>query len=684
MTLAMTRSRLSTAGCVVVGFVGVVWWWSLDRSHDAHDASPEMAGGGASDRANDEGATDHTRTGVVASMAGRYTLRAEVSFEVLAGAVGGLPNKTRMVATGELVLGPAPSATGWLAGRLDGVTITGDEALASRAGLHVDAPNPGIDAPFLVAVDDQGAVAERRFDPRTPAGARNIVGSLLSAVQVVRPSAGVSARWSVDEPGLDGPVRADYEDLGGGRLSKSWRQALGSGGASPADDSPPPAASTVGRAEISRDARGRLQEVAYTLHLRGDLALSDDVPLELSTQATATLSRQHDADMAWATGLVPGALVGDVDLDEAADTGGEQRVPQPSGRHPLAIIEASEAAHLAGDHAARREAMRDLAATLRADAGAIGAITGRLGTAGVDGNELRTLVEALAVARTPQTLEAMATMLEDSETPATARHSLAVGAALMDSPPAGLIDVLIALSRGPLDDVGTAALLGLGLQSNARWTGPQSARVRADLLARAEGALIAADDGDGASSQPPPSGVPTPAAPTLPGHVAKWLDALGNAGGEEVWPLIEPYLEHGNEWVRRAAAGALTYVPGPAPRMALANVIAGDPSPWVRRRAVRTAGNLPQFAFEDALIRALRDDDDSGVRLECARVLSVWGVESPGLFPIIAAAAEREPEAATRQMMEQLQLEVVWKPGEDEPPAGAAWSWQPPSPQVAP
>lgn len=338
-----------------------------------------------------------------------------------------------------------------------------------------------------------------------------------------------------------------------------------------------------------------------------------------------------------------------------------KRLPDPAGQTTSALLAASEAAYAAKDLTARRQAMKQLAAAVKSDPAALAEVDARLRTPGVDGNELRTLVEALTLADSPAAWDAMKGLLTDVDAPELARHSVAVAAGFSASPPDALIDTLTALSAGRLDEVGTAALLGLGIQGNRERGGPHVERVRDALLARAEVTLEAAHPRTAPAVAP---GVASPAPEAEPVRVSAWLDALGNLGGPDVWPLIQPYLHDDEEWIRHSAVGALYYIALPEARQALAERILNDPSPYVRRAAVRTAANHPQQVFEAAIIRALQEDDKAIVRLEAATALAAWGIDTPALYPIIARAAERENDPAARRMMTELQPEDLTDPAD--------------------
>jgi HEAT repeat protein len=568
----------------------------------------------------------------------------------------GLPAESRMSITAKFELVPmafADSDDGWMAGRLLDVAMTGDKDLFDRASLPLDTLAAALETPFMVRFDATGAAVDRRYSNDMPVGARNVVGSVLTGLQVVLPDDVdvVAGQWQAPEEGLDGPFTARYSQRSA-RVDKTWTRVValdgraldGAGGLTTQGE----VAWTFGAGTTVAE-RGTLKVV-----LSGDASPAAELPMKIESETTAALVKQGIMSGAWAFALRPDMFPGRdgvADLEYKASITADP-LPAPSGRSPAEIVAASGAAHEAGDSQARRSAMLDLAATIRHDPKTLVAVEGQL-RGDVDGDGLRTLVEALTHANTPESLGLMNDVLKDEDAPALSRHSLALAAGTMGEPTSELVQTLMALSREPLDMVATAALLGLGVQGNRQHAGPFTEDIRNDVIARAEAVLGNEDKLDPANPGAPP------AWDLEPGVIQAWLSAVGNLGGEEAWPLMAPYLKHPNEFVRHAAVAGLIYVPGRDVRMAVAEMIEIDPSHWVRRRAVQTAGNMPQSAFENIIIRTMREDDAPDVRLECARVLAVWGIENPGLYALIADAAQREPDKSTKKVMGQLQPHVI-------------------------
>lgn len=603
------------------------------------------------------------------TFAGRYRLVYGHTMRMLKGGEhAGLPPESQMSFNAELELAQAPEPhgrEGWLVGRLIEVVVSGDESLLKRAGLPkctAEDACDAIEAPFMVRFDQTGAAVERRYSESMPSGARNVLGSILTGLQVVVPedTKVVDGRWEATEEALDGPLTARYGIRSGG-LTKTWRRDIGANGWTL--DAPGKLVSE-GAAEwflsFSGDTQ-RLNRATLQVGLVGDVSMTEELALEFSSDTTATLVRVGEGVAVWAAEVSVAGLSGrDGAAEVEAKVASARALPAPSGRSPALILAESQRANESRDSQARRAAMLDLAATIRADEGALAYVEGQLrGETSADG--LRTMVEALASAGTEASLGTMNTLLADAEVPNYTRHSIAAMVAFMSEPTPELIATLTELSRQPLDSLSTAALNGLAIQGNLEHEHEQTAMIREDVLSRAKEVLAV----EPSASMPGEPAI-LPAADTDPALLQAWLQAVGNLGGPEAWPLIMPYMKHPNEWVRFSAVGGLIRVPGQEVRLAVAEMIEKDSSHWVRRRAVQTAGNMPQAAFESLIIRTMRSDEAANVRLECARVLAVWGFESPGLYPLIAEAALREPDRTTRKIMGQLQPELIGTPGVDD------------------
>jgi len=636
---------------VAVGLVGALIVGMIVATQGAPDAPDGRDAGPGEAALSGAGKSPSPSTGGDFRPAGRYRLEYGVVLRMMQGAEAmGLPAESRMTVAAELELADAMLGDGWVAGRMRAVVLGGDEGLLGRAGLVKDMPADGLSAPFMVRFDATGAAVERRYSAAMPEGVRNVVGSILTGLQIVRPADAkvVDGKWDAPEEGLDGAYTASYAARADG-VTKTWTRGFGEDGAAKRTLENPGKVVSLGTAMWVRAAEsGRLTKGSLEVELTADLSLGRGAAAKLGSETTATLVWLDVVSGEWASTMRPEALaardgVADIEARASAD----DPLPAPSGRSPAEIVFASAKANATMDSQGRLAAMRDLAATIRQDPGTTLAFIEERLRSDVDGDRLRTMVEALTVADTEESLGAMNAMLTDEEMPQTARHSLAIAAGMMDEPTPALVESLMAISRESLADnsVAYGALLGLAVQGNRQHAGPHTERIREDVLARADQIL-----------GPQELGAP-PRSDVEPQLLQAWLTAVGNLGGEEAWPLVEPYMRHPDQWVRLAAVGALAYVPGPEVRLAVAEMIEVDPSHWVRRQAVRMAGDMPQSAFEDLVIRTMRNDDAENVRLECARVLAVWGLESPGLYRLIAEAAEREPDRTTKKIMGQLQPE---------------------------
>jgi len=663
----MTKQHKVFMGAFVASSLLVGWLVSSATRDSGASSSGDGVDAATAKPRNLGGLTPEVRARQAAeALGGRYAVRFAVDLDVQSGDLDGLEGKRHMTLEGELELGASPEGGPWLMGRFQDLLVGGDAALMARTGFEGSSQDTGarLAGAFALRFDARGAVVERRFDPALPTGARNVVGMFAAAMQVVRPTGEVAdpdaTQWTVEEDGLDGPVEARYE-VTSGSVVKVWRREVGASRRTPEE---PAHIVSEGRATSIRNGDGALTKASFELSMTGDMSLIEAAPLKLTSATSGELERLEGASMVWASGLDPLKLDTEETIEARAETARAERLPKAPDESAAELVAAAEAAWQAGDHTRRRHAMKQLAAAIKVVPAALPVVTERLRTPGVEGNELRTLVEALSLANTPEAFDTMSDLMEDPATPSLARHSVTVAAGLVDSPPAALIDALLRLSRGPMDEVGAAALLGLGIQGNAQRAGAESARVREDLLGRAQGALSAGGPNTDAQTVAASGGIAAPTAvPTTAGlaadieppRISVWLDALGNLGGDDVWPLIAPYMTHPEEWIRDSAVGALYFVTLAEARQALAERLANDPSEHVRRTALRTAANHPQRIFEVAIIRALQEDPAPRVRLEAATALAAWGLDTPALYEVIAVAAEREPDPDVRGVMGELQ-----------------------------
>jgi HEAT repeat protein len=134
------------------------------------------------------------------------------------------------------------------------------------------------------------------------------------------------------------------------------------------------------------------------------------------------------------------------------------------------------------------------------------------------------------------------------------------------------------------------------------------------------------------------------------------LEALGNAGQDRSLPALESYLEAEDEATRANAAAALRKLEAPEAQALLGTSARNDPSPRVRREAIRSFASRPPSAGAlDALANAIRHDADVRVRLEALEGLIGWqrytelNPEKAGVIESLLQEAAQSPAPALQE-----------------------------------
>lgn len=547
----------------------------------------------------------------------------------------GQPAHAQMTLDSDLTLHAPNSADakeGWLVGRLTRVKFGGDATLRDQFGAKVAGDVRAFEQPFAIRFDTQGEVAEKRFAPELPQAARNLVSSLAAGLQVSRGKSDPLREWTRNETGTTGLHRATYREPEHGRLIKSWQRAADGG------------SGVTGKGDLTVTYQGALlAQAAYRYLLVADLTLTPQVTQRYEYRTEATLLRTNDTPAGWVDAVVIADLRTDSQLQPPV-----RRAPTPPTGQPVqATLETSAKASAKLDWQGRRAAMRELAANLRADPKTLQEVATRLRQPGLEGDALRTLLEALATAETPEALAELTLLLADAKAPYYARHSAVTLVSTIGEPPAALLDQTRKLSLDPNSDVYLVATLALAAQARLQQDrDPALAEtLRAELLIRAAAVLGPAAKAAGIGIG---TGTKDASASTEMTHSASvWLKALANMGGDDIWPWVAPFLVSQEHRLRRDAVLALATLTLPAARIALAKSMQKDPDAHIRAEAASVALSHPQWALEEPVLRALREDPSPHVRTAAGYTVAVWAVTYPGLVAELqqAIAAELHPEA---------------------------------------
>lgn len=556
-------------------------------------------------------------------------------------ATGRSDRQTTLRATLELAAASSSEAEGtWIVGRMRDLKADGDPQLASQLGL-TGKGEAELSAPFAVRVDASGAVVERRFDPRLAVGQRNLVATLAAGVQVVATPQAKGGAWRAAEPGASDTQHASYQQLADGGLRKTWSRQRSD---TPGDPAAAAVQDVVADGEVKLTMRdGILAAAAYEHRLVADLTLHPSVPQRHEVRTAFNLVRRGDAPKELAQ-VRPPSLASEAQLA----TKPSRPSAKSDTRSVAQLLEASDQAQASGDWLGRSTAAQDLGAKLHSDAAALAQIKGELWQPGLDGDGLRTRLEALALAGTPESLGTLRMLISDLAAPYLARHGAASLATTLSQCDAALAAALMARADDEADAIRSPAALAVGAQARIQLErNPTLAgQLQQYVLQRAAAALARDND----PSKPGPN------------NPALWLEVLGNMGGAAAWPLVEPALAHQRDDMRLNAIEALRAIQLPAARVALAKALQLDPKGRNRRRAAEIALYHPQQAMEEPVVRALREDPDEIVLIGAAHTAAVWGVQSPGLYLEIAEAAKRARKPEVKQILAGLQPEEIKDP----------------------
>ena len=530
---------------------------------------------------------------------------------------------------------------GWLAGRLREVRVTGDAALVTALGVPADA---GRAYAFALKTGAQGEVVEQRFDPAMPVGLRNTLASAVVGLQVARGPEQQTSRWSRIEAGTDAPLQVQYSDDGAGTITKTWTRGTA--------EAAPGGPRGHGRSTLVFDGVGLARaEYGYTLQV--DLTLAPQATDKHSVTTTIRLGRRD------AGAHVAPAAVRLADLRTAAQLEAAHRKARRAERHsavaPISarsvteVLTASAHAHAARRWQERRQATLELAGIVGADPVRRQEVLSRLRAPGLDGDELRTLVEALVSAGPGPARAAFAATLTDDGIPRIARHSLLSAVTFMGEPGPAVLDNVRTIVDDRQSLLRVPAAFALAAQGRVQQDRNPAlgAELKADVLARA-GAVLS----------------PDPDAPTLsplPNDDERdmWIQALGNLGGADIWPLVASHVTSQRDRRRLYAIEALRWVPLVVARVALAKAMLLDPEPRNRRRAAEVALYHPQQAMLEPVRRALREDPAGIVRIGAAQTIATWGVTSPALNEDIEEAIARETIPQVRRILRGLRPETL-------------------------
>lgn len=562
---------------------------------------------------------------------GAYRFRAELEVTASAGLA---PRTRKLTVEAELALGadPASVGDGWSHGQLRRVRTTGDASLQRELGLDRLSDRP---ADYAFRTEPHGDAVELRYDAALPRGVRNLLHAATTGLQVTgTPGQG---SWQSIERTTDAEVDIAYRQDETGKIHKRWeRKASERGGPSGS-----------GEASLEHDALG-LRHATYAYALAVDLTLHESVQQQQQVAVQLELKRQVGGQV-----LKDTKALGELATDEqlAIRERPAPSRPRDSGRSWSQLVDDTTSAGTRRDWQAQNVAKAELKDKVAHDPAALQGLLQALRQPGLQGEALRTLVEALAYANTDAGRLAYASAMQSPDVPYVARHALVSAASFVAEPTEPVLGALRAILTTPKHELQAAAAMAFAAIAHTQVErntalGPL---MQEEVLQRAAVWLAGPE-------APKPEIQPEALA-----HDERdlWIQALGNLGGKAAWPLLAPYLVAQSDWLRLHAIESLRFVQLPAARMALAKAMLLDPRERNRRMAAETAAYHPRSAMQEPVVRALREDPDPVVRIGAAGTVAAWGITSPGLNAEITAAAERENNADVKRILVGLQPQLL-------------------------
>lgn len=616
---------------VAASALGSLWWLVAPTPATAPDGTPLASDLTEQPEGVRKVLAALPKTHLQRAAQGSYRFRA--ALEVTASA-GLSPLTRKLTVEAELALGtdPASAGEGWSRGQLRNVRATGDASLQRELGFD-RLPSAPLDYAFRT--ETHGDTAELRYDAALPAGVRNLLHTATTGLQVTGTPG--QQNWQSIERTTDAELDIAYKQDAEGRIHKRWeRKAAERGGPSGS-----------GQATLAHDAQGLLT-ATYAYQLAVDLTLHESVPQQQQVSVKLDLNRQVAGKVLKDTKAL-GELATDAQLAIRERPAASR--PKDSGRSWGQLAEATTTASTSRDWQAQNVAKAELKDKVAHDPAALQGLLEALRQPGLQGEQLRTLVEALAYTNTDLGREAYAAAMQSSDVPYVARHALVSAASFVAEPTEPVLGALRTIFTTPKHELQAAAAMAFAAIAHT-----QVERNTAIGVAMQEEVLQRAAVWLAGPEAPKPEIQPEALA-----HDERdmWIQALGNLGGTAAWPLLAPYLVAQSDWLRLHAVESLRFVQLPAARMALAKAMLLDPSERNRRMAAETAAYHPRSAMQEPVVRALREDPAAVVRIGAAGTVAVWGITSPALNAELTAAAERENNADVKDILVGLQPKLL-------------------------
>ncbi len=245
------------------------------------------------------------------------------------------------------------------------------------------------------------------------------------------------------------------------------------------------------------------------------------------------------------------------------------------------------------------------------------------------------LLGALSAASTPEAIQALSKVVDDSAIGVPVRTDATAALGMADAPTQEGINALRNLTRSPQPELRDTATLGLG--NAAYQMQDDNVRGAESVVRELEAAYRSA---------------------RTPEEQAIILRALGNTRDVRALTTIQSGLGSNSILVRQAAVESLRLIADPAADRLLASHMLGDASPDVRKAALFAASFRPLEPFLPTLQQVLQKDPADAVRGETVHLLGANLPTLPGGRVLLSWSSQNDSNPAIRQLASRF-LEPV-------------------------
>lgn len=473
--------------------------------------------------------------------------------------------------------------------------------------------------PFYVRYTEDGAAQEVLVASDIKKSVRDVWMTLVGDLQLVTPRAGFDG--PVSEHDEAGAYSATYEPRGKRRVVKRKLHYLPSSTSASATIELEHFEATI---ELAEDGWPKQIDLHEGLRLAlGGLSLRTQVELAYRNTTTEDDPSWVPRYQASRTALIhhlmgPGAS-SEVDRrEQMARLLGSTTLPELRTELTALVDRSPEERSMQ-----RGEAVQKLAALVYLDPDLIPQVRALID----ERSEFEGLaaINALGLADTPQSADALLSCIEASSLSSNLRRAAIIQLGRLHDPPRRAISVLARLSTAHDDPLATPARLAWGALALAmREHAPhEAASIVSDLERLARRAT-------------------TPAA-RIP-----WIKAIGNTGHPAVVPLLEEALDETDPELRRAAIEALRLVDHPRAIDLLRRALASA-SAWERQIAAQTLVFRDLEPFLADVLTMAKQDPDASVRAVAAQALGRAVEGHDEIAEELRAIAQHDPSEDVRR-----------------------------------